>query len=160
MFARARVAGRLRFRRFVKAGKKAASPLEAVENQIYFGDEGFVDGMREKAADWGEVSEIPVVQRRPKTVPLAKIRAIVALEWGTTSQALSNRRGGEEKIAAMYLARKLSGLPVWQIAREFGVKPARVSNAMTELDQSPLRRALRVRLLKLGQRLREQYASV
>ncbi|HEV2064572.1 MAG TPA: transposase, partial [Thermoanaerobaculia bacterium] len=68
MFGRGRVAGRLRFRRFVRAGLKTPSPLEAVEGQIYLGDESFVEEMREKAAEWAEVDEIPRAQRRRRTV--------------------------------------------------------------------------------------------
>lgn len=160
MFGRARAVGRLRFRRFVRGGEKAASPLEAVEGQIYLGDEGFVEGMREKAAELADVTEIPVVQRRPRTVSVATIRDLVAREWGTSPKALSRRRGGEDKMAAIYLARKLSGLPVRQIAVEFGVKPSRVSNLMTQMEQSPSRRALKQRLLKLLSRLARSHASV
>jgi putative transposase len=149
MFARGRMTGWLRFRGFVRAGRAAPSPLESVEGQLYLGDKGFVEGMREKAADWAEVDEIPLAQRRPRTVSVAAIRTLVAREWETSSKALSRRRGGEEKIAAMYLARKLSGLPVLQIAREFGVKPARVSNAVTDVERSPARRTLRERVHRL-----------
>jgi hypothetical protein len=62
------------------------------------------------------------------------IRTLVSREYGVDPGELSRRRGGEDKMAAIYLARKLSGKSGVEIAREFAVKPARVSNILTEID--------------------------
>ncbi len=153
MFARTPTVARLRYRRFVRAGRGAASPFEAVEGQIYLGDAKFVKRMQAKAAQWAEVDEIPRAQRTPRAASVKAIREAVARDWGTRAQALSRRRGGEDKLAAIYLCRKLSGLPVRQIAEEFAVKSARVSNAVTEVERRPARAALRRRIQRLQQHL-------
>ncbi len=153
LFARTQAVARLRYRRFVRAGREAASPLEAVEGQIYLGDAKFVERMQERAAQWAEVDEIPWAQRRPRPVPLKAIREAVAAEWGSSVEALARRRGGEDKLAAIYLSRKLAGLPVRQVAAEFAVKSARVSNAVKEVERRPERAELRRRIQRLQQNL-------
>ena len=155
VFARTKAAARLRFRRFVAAGRGARSPLEDVEGQIYLGDAKFVEGLREKSARWSEVDEIPRVQRRGP-VNVRNVRDVVAREWNTSPQALSRSRGGEDKLAAMYLARRLCGLAVQEVAREFGVKSARVSNAAAEVDRMPESSPLRSRLARLEKELRRE----
>ena len=155
VFARTRAAGWLRFRRFVAAGRGARSPLEDVEGQIYLGDARFVETLQEKAAQWSEEDEIPRAQRRG-LVKIRDVRGLVAREWKTSPQALSRSRGGEDKLAAMYLARKLCGLPVQEVAKEFGVKSARVSNAAREIDEMPESSPLRLRLARLEKELRKK----
>jgi hypothetical protein len=59
----------------------------------------------------------------------------VARELGVEPGRVSRKRGGEEKMAAIYLARKLSGLTGREIGRAFGVKGARVGNLVTEIDE-------------------------
>jgi len=58
------------------------------------------------------------------------------------------------ELAAIYLCRKLAGLPVRQIAEEFAVKSARVSNAVIEVEPRPERAALRRRIQRLQQQPR------
>jgi hypothetical protein len=83
---------------------------------------------------------------------LEDLRAAVAREFGVEPGRVSRKRGSEEKMAAIYLARKLSGLTGREIGRAFGVKGARVSNLVTEIDEGR-RPGLRRRLEILGKRL-------
>jgi len=82
-------------------------------------------------------------------VDLEAVRKAVAKEWRVEPEALSRSRGGAEKKAAIYLARKLTRLPGREIGEAFGVKPARASNVVTEVEAEPsaplARRAERLR---------------
>jgi REP element-mobilizing transposase RayT len=122
------------YRQFVAEGKGARSPLLEVRHQVYLGGEEFlerVDG-RLKGMTIGE--DVSMAQRAPAPVSVDAIRTLVSREYGVDPGELSRRRGGEDKMAAIYLARKLSGKTGVEIAREFAVKPARVSNILTEID--------------------------
>jgi chromosomal replication initiation ATPase DnaA len=83
---------------------------------------------------------------------LDRIRAAVAKDFGATVESLSRRRAGEAKLAAIYLARKLSGLTGREIGSAFGVKGAWVSNLVTQIEEGG-RPKLRRRLETLGRRL-------
>jgi chromosomal replication initiation ATPase DnaA len=67
-------------------------------------------------------------------VDLDAVRKAVAREWRVEPEALSRSRGGADKKAAIYLARKLTRLKGREIGEAFGVKPARVSNVVTEME--------------------------
>ena len=151
-FARGRNAAGRAYRRFVMAGKGLVSPLKAVRRQIYLGDDGFLKEMRRRLDDREPDTEIPVSQRRPWSVGLEDVRRAVAKSFDVPDSALSRRRGGDEKVAAIYLARKLTGLTGAQIGAAFGVKPARVSNAVRDVEEGE-RARLRPRLDRIRARL-------
>ena len=150
-FAVRRSAAREAFQRFVAAGKTAGKEVEALEKAAYLGGRDFLKRMQElvgsrEAAD----DEIPTRFRKPAVrVQLEEIRKQVAREWGVKSEDLARRRGGEDKKAAIYLSRKLTKLGGREIGKEFGVKPARVSNVVVQIDAEPnsplARRIKRVR---------------
>lgn len=74
-----------------------------------------------------------------------KIRRAVAKEWGVAQAQLSRPRGGEDKMAAIYLARRLTRLGGREIGAAFDVRPASVSNVVTEIesqDSSAFRRRI------------------
>jgi hypothetical protein len=73
----------------------------------------------------------------------------VPREFGGEPERVSRKRSGEEMMAAIYLARKLSGLTGREIGRAFGVKGASVGNPVTEIDEGR-RPGLRRRLEILG----------
>lgn len=154
-FAKTRSVARLRYRRFVAAGKGLASPLDAVRGQIYLGDDEFLGEVDSLIESQRDENEIPLAQRRPKAVALEKVRSAVAREWGVAPDMLGRRRGGEDKIAAIYLARKLTGLRGREVGAAFGVRLARVSNVVTEVERSGERRTLRARIEKLRRRLEQ-----
>jgi chromosomal replication initiation ATPase DnaA len=97
--------------------------------------------------------QIPLRQRRPWQVSLESVRKSVAREsvareFGVRVEALSRKRGGEEKMAAIYLARKLTGLSGREVSSAFGVKEARVSNVIREIEEGD-RKRLRARVERL-----------
>jgi putative transposase len=60
------------YRRFVSDGKKQAKPWINLKNQIYFGDQEFVDKMRKQVSKGKNLSEIPSSQKRGKVKTLSE----------------------------------------------------------------------------------------
>ncbi|MEW8692871.1 MAG: transposase, partial [Candidatus Thiodiazotropha endolucinida] len=58
------------YREFVSAGKNQPSPWEALKNQVFLGDEGFVEGLQMGLDAGVDLSEVPLSQRRsiPKSL--------------------------------------------------------------------------------------------
>ncbi|HXM78962.1 MAG TPA: transposase [Thermoanaerobaculia bacterium] len=147
-FGLRRGAAREAYRRFVLAGKGLPSPLEDVKGQIYLGEERFVKAVAKQLPRPSADDQIPLRQRRPWQVSLESVRKSVAREFGVSVEALSRMRGGEEKMAAIYLARKLTGLSGRGVSSAFGVKEARVSNVIREIEEGG-RKRLRARVERL-----------
>lgn len=59
-----------RYRKFVAEGNKQPRPWEQLRNQIYLGDDVFVDKMQSMIADDVDLREIPSSQKRPVAKPL------------------------------------------------------------------------------------------
>ena len=137
-FARSRSAARGDFARFVAAGKVSGREVEKLERSAYLGDEEFRQRIQDRI-DGREIDdEIPLRYRRAsEAVQIAQIRKRVAGEWKVREEALVRRRGGDEKKAAIYLARKLTRLGGREVGALFGVKAARVSHIVTEIDRAP-----------------------
>ena len=151
-FARSRRAARIAYRRFVAEGKGSGKAIELLERGPYLGDREFRARVQKLLQRKGPADEIPQRYRRAIGVNLGKIRRIVAKEWKVEVEALSRMRGGDEKRAAIYLARRLTRLSGREIGAAFGVKPARVSNVVTEIERG-VRPALARRLERLRRRL-------
>ena len=153
-FAVRRSAAREAFQRFVSAGKVAGKEIDALEKAAYLGGRDFLKRMQDLVGGREKDEEIPLRYRKASTrIDLAEIRRQVAREWGVPEKGLHRRRGGDDKKAAIYLARKLTRLPGREIGREFGVKPARVSNVVTQVDSDPSS-ALARRIKRVGGRIR------
>ena len=69
-FARTRKVAIERYRDFVAQGKNLPSPWEQLKNQIFLGDEQFVEDMQCKLDIKQELSEVPRAQRRKVAKPL------------------------------------------------------------------------------------------
>jgi putative transposase len=135
-FARSRYTAREAYRRFVAAGKESGEKIEALEKKPYVGDRRFLKRVERMLAGKPVGDEIPRRYRREGEAHLQRIEQAVAREWRFSVEALARRRGGEDKKAAIYLAKKLTRLSGRQIGEAFGVKPARVSNVVTEIEKS------------------------
>ena len=78
------------YRRFVAEGKNQPSPWQALRNQVYLGDERFVEQMQRRIDQDRVLSEIPKSQRRPQAKLLSdyesktgsRDEAIAAAYWG------------------------------------------------------------------------------
>ena len=155
-FGNRRGAARHAFQRFVAAGKVAGKEIEALERAAYVGSREFLKRMEELVDAREDGGEIPLRYRKPSSqaaVQVADIRRQVAKEWGVDEDALGRSRGRDDKKAAIYLARKLTRLGGREIGREFGVKAARVSNVVTQIDADPSS-PLAKRIKRVGARIR------
>ena len=108
------------------------------EGAPYLGDADFRKRIQDRIDARGSDDEIPLRYRRASEgVQVEAIRRRVAREWKVPEEALARRRGGDEKKAAIYLARKLTRLSGREIGALFGVQAARVSHVMAEIDRAP-----------------------
>jgi REP element-mobilizing transposase RayT len=137
-FAGSRAAARGDFQKFVAGGKVAGREVAELEKATYLGDGEFRKRIQDRidAREIGD--EIPLRYRRAsEAVQVEEIRKRVAREWRVPEKALARRRGGDEKMAAIYLARKLTRLSGREIGALFGVQAARVSHIVARIDRSP-----------------------
>jgi hypothetical protein len=91
--------------------------------------EGAVYHITSRGNERGAV-EIPKAQRRPQVAEVAAIKAALAGEFGRRPEELSRRRGGEDKMAAIYLCRALTMLTGVHIGKAFGVSGSQVSHVV------------------------------
>src|SRR5690554_5806285 len=70
-FARRRKTAFERYRHFVEEGKGQPSPWENLKNQVFLGDDAFVEKMQALLDADKDLDEVPSSQRRPLAKPLA-----------------------------------------------------------------------------------------
>jgi len=104
---------------FVQAGVGQPSVWHELKNQIYLGDENFVNSMQNTVEYNGDLKEIPKIQHRPAPKPLVHY----AKRYDDQEQAM----------AAAYLS---GGYTMKAIADEFGVHYATVSRAVKHYEFS------------------------
>ncbi len=152
-FARRRSTARRAFRRYVAEAKRSGKEIEALEKSGYLGNQEFRQQIQEMLEGKEISEEIPLRYRQAReAVSIARVQAEVAREWEVPVEALARRRGGDDKRAAIYLAKRSTGLGGREIGAVFGVKPAQVSHIVRGIDdhpESPLSR----RINRLRQRL-------
>ena len=153
-FARSRSQARLAYRRFVAEGKGSGEEIEKLLTRPYLGDREFRKLVQAIIEGKAIQDEIPLRYRKAAEVELEEVRKAVAREWRIEPEALSRSHGGAGKKAAIYLARKLTRLKGREIGDAFGVKPARVSNVVTEMEAGPPAPLAR-RVERLLKRLRQ-----
>jgi len=61
-----------RYREFVADGKEQPSPLKALRNQIYLGDDNFVETLQAMLGEDVDLSEVPAAQKRKPAEPIEK----------------------------------------------------------------------------------------
>jgi len=110
--------------------------------------------MQKKLAKTKPDRAIPRAQRELVFVPIEKIRAAVAEEFGIEEKRLDRMRGGADKVAALYLARRLSGLSTREVGEAFGVTATRVSNVARDVEKGAWKSLQNV-LLRLEKSLRK-----
>ena len=60
-----------RYQKFVAEGKKQPKPWDQLRNQIYLGDEAFINKMQDKIDSAADLREIPAAQKRRVVKPLS-----------------------------------------------------------------------------------------
>ena len=143
------------YERFVREGMaKETTPV--VTRQIFVGGEDFRSAMARRLAPRSLDDDIPRQQREPHPPSLDEVCAVVARDWSVPVEILASRNAGEPRLAAIYLATKVTGLTAQKVGAAFGVKRGRVSNVVATLEKrtpEPLRHRLQSleRFLKTGQ---------
>jgi REP element-mobilizing transposase RayT len=103
------------YRRFVAEGKNQPSPWQALRNQVYLGDERFVEKMQRHIDQDRVLSEIPKSQRRPQAKTLAHYE----------------RRAGS-RDAAIIEAYESGGYTLNEIGEHFGLHYSWVSRIVAK----------------------------
>ncbi len=116
-FAMNKVKARKSYGEFVNAGIQEPSIWGKLQNQIFLGDESFINRHQEFLSDPSDLSEIPSPQRNPPIKPLSFFK----------SEYPSSR----EAIAYAYLSGHYS---MKEIGRYFGVHYSTVSRAVKRLE--------------------------
>ncbi|MBE0478126.1 transposase [Candidatus Aerophobetes bacterium] len=116
-FGEERKSAILAYREFVHASLKEELPLKKLKGQIFLGEEGFMDKVKQLMRGKDELKEIPKIQRyitRPSLDEIFKGKAT----------------DGMSKDKAMYEAHVLYGYTLKDIAEFLGVHYATVSRAV------------------------------
>lgn len=109
-FGSRRGAARQAYREFVRAGRGQPSPWGDLRQQIYLGDERFIEKMQARLNDEAPLDDIPATQRRAPAKPLEHY-----------ARAHRNRN---EAISAAYLS---GGYSMKAIGEHFGLHYSMVS---------------------------------
>ena len=133
-FARDREAAVDSYVRFVLSAVDETD-FPRINRQLYLGSPAFIADMGRRLAPRVLDGEIPLVQQTPCPPTLNDICILVAAEWSMPVEAISRRRVSEPKVAAIYLAARLTGLKKRDIGAAFGVKRGRVSNVISEVER-------------------------
>lgn len=154
-FGRGAAEGRRAFVEFVEGAIERAPATGPVRNQIFMGGDDFLTRMQHLLGERVWDPEIAIAQQTPNAPELGDIQRAVSQAWGLPVSALQQRRAGHPKLAAIYLARKLTHLPVREIAEAFGVGRGRVGNVVAEVDggkHPELQRRLPALIAEIGRR--------
>ena len=108
-----------RYREFVSDGRNQPAPWEELKNQIYLGNEQFVDQMQGKLSPEANLNEIPVLQKRQAVKPISFYE--------------EKYRNRNEAIAQAYGS---GGYSMKAIGDYFGLHYSRVSRLIKARGQS------------------------
>lgn len=116
-FASRRQVAQERYRRFVREGRQQASPWSAIKNQLFLGDDRFVEDMQCKLNPEQSLRDIPKPQKLAPAKPLS---------W------YSERfRSRDEGMAKAYLSGHYT---LAQVGEHYGVSYATVSRAVKRIE--------------------------
>lgn len=157
-FGQTLVEARRAFVAFVEAGIGDPPLTGPVRHPIFLGSQKFLAEMQTRMGAKTRDEEIPVSQRDTLVPRLMDIEATVSREWNITIPQLRRHRGGQAKLAAIYLTRKLTRLSAREVGAAFGVRRGRVANVIAEIERGR-HRALGSRIDTLRERIQRQTAA-
>ena len=108
---------RQRYAQFVQDGQQQASIWQALRQQIYLGDDHFVDQMQARLQEPEALVEVPQVQRRPSAQPLSAYDSAYS-----------------DAYTAMVAAYRSGGYTMKAVADYFGVHYSTVSRAVRRAE--------------------------
>ncbi|NOQ87443.1 MAG: addiction module toxin RelE [Gammaproteobacteria bacterium] len=112
-FAKTKKQARQRYREFVREGKNQPSPWESLKNQIYLGNDAFVEDMQCKLDPEQSLKDIPSIQKQAPIKPLFYFE-----------KRFNNRN------EAMFRAYMTGAYTLIEVGEWFGVSYATVSRAV------------------------------
>jgi len=118
-FSRTRNHAQAQYQSFVRAGKNQPAPWEALTNQIYLGDDAFVEDMQCKLDPDQSLNDIPKLQKRSPPRPI--------------SDYLQVHGNSKDAMAKAYLSGHFT---LEEVGQGFGVSYATVSRAVKSYEQS------------------------
>lgn len=119
-FAKTKHVAQQRYRAFVQQGKGQSSPWQKLKNQIYLGDDGFVDDMQSKLNSEQSLKDIPKKQKQSPVKPLS---------WFA-----ERYKGRDESMSQAYFSGHYT---LEQVGEYFGVSYATVSRAVKRAEGRP-----------------------
>jgi hypothetical protein len=117
-FAKRRLTAIKRYKGFIAEGKNQPSPWERLRNQVFLGDEKFVDEVRKHLPPDTDLSEIPKSQKRPAAIPLMHYS--------------NNARNRDEAIHEAYQS---GGYSMKQIGDHFDLHYSTISRIIRDKEQ-------------------------
>ena len=117
-FAKTKKVAQQRYRDFVQQGKGQPSPWQHLKNQIYLGDDGFVNAMQCKLDPDQPLNDIPKKQKLPPIKPIAYF-----------AERYKTR---DKRMAQAYLSGHYT---LGQVGEYFGVSYATVSRAVRRIEK-------------------------
>lgn len=105
------------YRQFVSNGIKQAKPWDNLKNQIFYGDQEFVDRMQKQVSEDKDLSEIPSSQKR------AKVRTLSDYDEKSKNRNMA--------ICKAYAS---GGYSMKQVGEYFGLHYSRVSRIISEAN--------------------------
>ena len=117
-FSEKRKQAQEKYRKFVQAGKNQPAPWEKLKNQIYLGDNDFVEDMQCKLDPDQSLEDIPKKQKQAPPRPISDYKRL----YGNSKEAM----------AKAYLSGHFT---LQEIGQEFGVSYATVSMAVKQHEK-------------------------
>lgn len=118
-FAARTLDAQMAYRQFVSEGRGQPSPWDELANQVFLGDEAFVDAMRARIDQLNRpLAEIPRAQRAGRSQPITDYAAI-----GDTR---------DESIANAYAS---GGYSMKEVGEYFGLHYSRISRIVSEFER-------------------------
>lgn len=108
-----------RYRAFVSEGKNQASPWELLRNQIYLGDDRFVEKLQDSLEKEKDLSEIPSAQRLKVAHPL---------DYYTTKY--------QDRNQAIFMAYQSGGYSLKEIGDHVGLHYSRISRIISAYEKA------------------------
>lgn len=105
------------YRRFVSEGRRQASPWEALRQQLYLGEEGFVESTQARIENTLVSVEVPAVQHRPTPHPLG-----------------SYEKDAPDREQAIIAAYRSGAYSMKAIGNHFGLHLSRISQIVRAAD--------------------------
>ncbi len=118
-FGRSKKQAMVQYREFVADGRGQVSPLKELRNQIYLGDDAFVESLQAMVAEDKDLSEVPSVQKRRLAKPIRKY-----------IETAGSRDEG------IYLAYRSGGYTMKAISDDLGLHYSTVSKIIKTFENS------------------------